>query len=100
MAGWLGSSVVECSHGQRNALGSSPGRATIVHLLHLHYRTFKVHESNQSQAAQCVLLNILLPLHFRRDVRLLQLILTTNVFGPTACLKNMMIMSRDAVNIS
>ena len=98
---------MRCSHGQRNALGSSPGRATIVHLLHLHYRTFitfrtffKVHESNQSQAAQCVLLNILLPLHVRRDVRLLQLILTTNVFGPTACLKNMMIMSRDAVNIS
>ena len=25
---WLGSSVVECSHGKREALGSSPGRAT------------------------------------------------------------------------
>ena len=35
MTGWLGSSVVECSHGQRKALGSSPGRATIFHLLHI-----------------------------------------------------------------
>ena len=34
MTGWLGSSVVECSHGQRKALGSSPGRATMFHLLH------------------------------------------------------------------
>ena len=25
---WLGSSVVECSHGKRETLGSSPGRAT------------------------------------------------------------------------
>ena len=33
MTGWLGRSVVECSHGQRKALGSSPGRATIFHLL-------------------------------------------------------------------
>ena len=24
---WLGSSVVECSHGKRETLGSSPGRA-------------------------------------------------------------------------
>ena len=35
MTGWLGSSVVECSHGHRKALGSSPGRATIFHLLHI-----------------------------------------------------------------
>ena len=35
MTGWLGSSVVECSHGQRNTLGSSPGRATLFHLLHI-----------------------------------------------------------------
>ena len=34
MTGWLGSSVVECLHGQRKALGSSPVRATIFHLLH------------------------------------------------------------------
>jgi len=27
--------VVECSHGQRKALGSSPGRATIFHLLQM-----------------------------------------------------------------
>ena len=33
MTGWLGSSVV-VSHGQLKALGSSPGRATIFHLLH------------------------------------------------------------------
>ena len=33
MTGWLGSSVVECSHGQGKALGSSPGRATLFHLL-------------------------------------------------------------------
>ena len=25
---WLGSSVIECSHGKRETLGSSPGRAT------------------------------------------------------------------------
>ena len=30
---WLGSSVI-VSHGQRKALGSSTGRATIFHLLH------------------------------------------------------------------
>ena len=36
MTGWFGSSVVECLHGQRKALGSSPGRATIFHLLQLH----------------------------------------------------------------
>ena len=35
MTGWLCSSVVECSHCQRKALGSSPGRATIFHLLQL-----------------------------------------------------------------
>ena len=29
MTGWLGSSVVECSHGQRKALGSITGRATL-----------------------------------------------------------------------
>ena len=33
MTGWLGSSVVECSHSQRKALASSPGQATIFHLL-------------------------------------------------------------------
>ena len=35
MTGWLDSSVVECLHGQRKALGSSPGRATIFHLLQM-----------------------------------------------------------------
>ena len=35
MAGWLDSSVVECSHSQRKALGLSPGQATIFHLLRL-----------------------------------------------------------------
>ena len=35
MTGRLGSSVVECSHGQRKALGSSPGRATLFHLLQM-----------------------------------------------------------------
>ena len=35
MTGWLGSSVVVYSHGQRKALGSSPGRATMFHLLHI-----------------------------------------------------------------
>ena len=34
MTGWLGSSVVECSHSQQKALGSNPGRATMFHLLH------------------------------------------------------------------
>ena len=29
MTGWLGSSVVECSHDQQKALGLSLGRATI-----------------------------------------------------------------------
>ena len=41
MTGWLGSSVGECSHGQRKALGSIPGRATIFHLLHFHFTKFK-----------------------------------------------------------
>jgi len=36
MTGWLGNSVVECSHGQQKALGSSSGRATTFHLLHMH----------------------------------------------------------------
>ena len=40
MSGWLCSSVVECSHGQRKALRSSPGRATIFHLLHMYVITF------------------------------------------------------------
>ena len=35
MTGWLGSSVVDCSHGKRKNLGSSPGRATILHLLQI-----------------------------------------------------------------
>ena len=35
MTGWLGSSVVESSHGQRKALCSSPGRATMFHLLQM-----------------------------------------------------------------
>ena len=35
MTGWLGSSVVECLHGQRKALGSSPGLTTIFHLLQM-----------------------------------------------------------------
>ena len=35
MTGWLGSSVVECSHVQRKALGSSAGRTSIFHLLHV-----------------------------------------------------------------
>ena len=34
--------MVECSHGQRKALGSSPGRATLFHLLHRHTRKTKV----------------------------------------------------------
>ena len=38
MTGWLGSSVVECSHCQRKALGSNPGRATIFHLLHVSHQ--------------------------------------------------------------
>ena len=33
MTVWLGSSVVECSHGQQKTLGSSPSQATIFHLL-------------------------------------------------------------------
>ena len=35
MIGWLGSSVVACSHGRRKALGSSPGLATLFHLLQM-----------------------------------------------------------------
>ena len=35
VTGWLGSSVVECSHGHQKALGSSPIWATIFHLLHM-----------------------------------------------------------------
>ena len=34
MTGWLGGSVLECSHGQQKTLGLSPGRATIFYLLH------------------------------------------------------------------
>ena len=45
MTGWLGSSVVECSHGQRKALGSSPGRATIFHLLHMPQHLYNIIQS-------------------------------------------------------
>ena len=36
MTGWLDSSVVEGSHGQRKALGSGSGRTTIFHLLQMY----------------------------------------------------------------
>ena len=39
MTGWLGSSVVECSHGQQKTLGLSASRATIFHLLQLDSNT-------------------------------------------------------------
>ena len=48
MTWWLGSLVVECSHGQRKAMGSSPGRATSIHLLQMAPNVLQLYTSNTS----------------------------------------------------